>query len=146
MQKERDEAMFKFAGWISDTVYNFFQDIGIERPGRVDDRISGAASKSAVIHEIQSLIEQGFNPVLVVSRDGAQVVPDFLLGSAFGESESHPALIIPIRKSFIEAYSTVAPSLPRAASFTAALHVKEQGKTKPRRYRHPDRWKFAMED
>ena len=65
----RDHAVDRFCRrWASDCVYSYFRDNGVERPGRVDDRIWKAVSKPQFVNAVLELLRQGFTPLMVVTR------------------------------------------------------------------------------
>ncbi len=146
---ERDDANDQFADWVSDQVYDYLRDIGVERPGRIGLKIGRAVSKRQFVNDTLELLEQGFTPVMVVTKDEVTVTADVMLSSAFSNSEvgTQPVLVVPIREAFMEAFATVEPSLPKETRFMPAMHVVERGETKAnvRNYRHKGKWKFILE-
>lgn len=145
---ERDDAIDRFADWVSDRVYAYLRDVGVERPGRIDDKISRAVSKPQFINDTLELLRQGCSPMLVVTTEGVSVTADFMLGSAIGSSEvgSQPVLVVPIRAAFVEAFITSARDLPKTPKFVPAMHVAERDETKTRvrKYRHQKKWGFTL--
>jgi hypothetical protein len=86
---------------------------------------------------------------MVVTESEITVAADFLLGSAFGNSEvgTQPVLVVPIRDAFLEAFVVAEPELPKEARFVATMQVADRSekKTRVRTYRHKDKWKFTLE-
>jgi hypothetical protein len=146
----RREAVDRFAESISDTVYFYLRDIGIERPGRIDDKIARAVSKDRFVDDVLDLLRRGCNPVLVVTSKEIAVSPDFALSPALGNAEygNQPVLVVPIRDAFIEAFSKTEPDLPKVAKLMPAMHLAERGGQKKliRKYRLDENWKFTLEN
>jgi hypothetical protein len=146
---ERFKAIDQFAEWVADKIYAFLRDIGVERPGRIDDKISRAVSKPQFINDTLELLRRGFTPVMVVTEEEVTVAADFVLGSAFGNSEVgiQPLLVVPIRAAFIEAFAISEPDLPKEPSLIPTMQVAEccEKTTRVRRYRHKDKWGFTLE-
>ena len=145
----RNEAVDHFAEWVSDSVYMFLRDIGIERPGRIDDKIWKAVSKSQFVNAVLELLREGFTPMMVITKDQITVTADFVLGAAFDNANVgvQPVLILPIRDAFMEAFATAEPKLPKEARFTPIRQVAErdESKTRVRGYRHEPTWKVKLD-
>lgn len=146
---DRAAAIDQFAEWAADTTYDFLQRIGVERPGRVDDKISTAVSKPEFIDGVLALLKQGATPVMVVTMDDVTVSADFLLGAAICNSEAgiQPVLVVPIRDAFLEAFERAEPNLPKAPLLVPGLHVAEstEKETRVRKFRLLKNWKFSLE-
>jgi hypothetical protein len=144
----RREAIDRFAESISDSVYEYLRSIGVERPGRIDDKIWKAVSKDCFVNDALDLLRRGCNPFLIVTNREVVVAADFIVGAALGSAENRtqPALIVPMRDVFLEAFAKAEPELPKVAKFEPAMHVVERGdeKTLIRPYRLRDKWKFAL--
>ncbi|MEX2310438.1 MAG: hypothetical protein WD738_22920 [Pirellulales bacterium] len=146
---QRHEAIDRFAEWASDTVYLFLRDIGVERPGRIDDKVWKSISKSQFIDEVLRLVRLGYAPVMVVTSNALKVVPDFLVSSALGDTEARggPLLVVPIRHAFVEAFSNIEPKLSNKLKYAPAKYVEErrEKKRRIRRYRQKTQWEFDFE-
>lgn len=143
------DAIERFGEWVSDYVYQFLRDIGVERPGRIDNKIWKAVSKRQFVNDTRELLLQGCSPVMIVTKADVTVAADFVLGSVFGNSEveAQPILIVPIRSAFIDAFAKAEPTLPKESSLTPVMQVIECSEKKPRirRYRRRGKWGFTLE-
>src|SRR5437870_4950289 len=84
---ERDHATDEYAEEVGDVFYEFLRDIGIERPGRIGERLWRELLNPGVRDELLQLVRQGFNPVVLLPKDGeVKVVADVLLGSVIHDS------------------------------------------------------------
>jgi hypothetical protein len=143
----RHAASAEFAEWASDAVYQFLRDIGIQRPGRIDDKIAKAVSQTPLVDEALRLVRLGYSPVVVVTDDSTQVVPDFLIGSALGRDIGKgPLLVVPIRDAFVQAFSYVDPKLPKEPKYAPAnvLLERTETKTRTRKYQAKSEWEFEL--
>ena len=146
---ERDKAIDRFAEWASDTVYGFLKDIGVERPGRIDDKVSRVVSSPRFVNRVLELLRQGYAPMMVVTRDGVRIIPDFALGSAVGAAAGggQPLLAVPIRDAFVDAFADVDPTLSNEPIYVPAMLVEDRAekKARSRKYHHRSQWDIQIE-
>lgn len=146
---ERNFATDEFADWVSEAIYDFFREIGVERPGRIDDRIQRAVAKASFINSVQDMIRSGRSPVLIASKDTFAVTADIALSPllASAAAQSKPVLVMPIRNKFLEAFASVEPTLADEPYFEPISEAIERDgkKTRRRRFQVDDNWNVEFD-
>jgi hypothetical protein len=146
----REEAIDRFMWQAADVVYDYLQEIGVQRPGSAYDTLVKSFSNLEFIDEVLRLLRKGYSPVVVITGKETKVIPDFLLASVADDpnSQGRPLIIMPIREAFLHAFREANPELRKVPKYTPAMRVVEHGnnRRRQRKYRHKGPWEFALEE